>query len=80
MTLRKIQPATHPVGPGVKYMMPVASARLIAVQMNTWRRPILSATQPQQKAPGTAPIPEDSRMTAACPYVSCHSLVMNANT
>jgi hypothetical protein len=59
-------------------MMPVANATLSAVAMNTVRRPIRSAVQPQKKAPGTAPRPEDSRITADCPYVRCQSLRMNA--
>ena len=63
---RNSQPSIQPPGPGVKAMMAVAIARLIAVAMNTLRRPILSATQPQKKAPGTAPMPEANRIIAPC--------------
>ena len=62
-TLRKIQPPLS----GVNAMMPVASEKFRAVAMNTLRRPILSAIQPQKNAPGTAPIPADSRIQADCP-------------
>src|SRR6266851_3335425 len=41
--------------------VPVANTTLTAVAMNTLRRPKRSAIQPQKKAPGTAPRPEDSR-------------------
>ena len=65
-TARNSQPLIQPFGPGVSAMIPVASATLSAVRMNTLRRPILSATQPQKNAPGTAPMPDDSRITAPC--------------
>ncbi len=61
------QPATQPPCPGVSASTPVASATLTAVSMNTLRRPILSAIQPQKKAPGTAPTPEASRISADSP-------------
>jgi hypothetical protein len=37
------------------------------VAINTLRRPILSAIQPQKKAPGMAPMPADSRIQADWP-------------
>jgi len=43
-------------------MMPVASEMVIVDIMNTVRRPILSPSHPQKKAPGTAPRPEASRI------------------
>ncbi len=43
-------------------MTPVASEMVIADSMNTVRRPILSPSHPQKKAPGTAPRPEASRI------------------
>ncbi len=52
---------------GVSAMMPVATEKFSAVPMNALRRPILSATQPQKKAPGTAPTPAASRIIADCP-------------
>ncbi len=61
-------------------MMPVASETLSAVAMNTVRRPMRSAIQPQKKAPGTAPSPEDRRIIADCPNVRCHEPTMNAST
>src|SRR5262252_8415242 len=63
---RNTQPAIQPFCPGVNAMTAVATARLTDVQMNTLRRPILSATQPQRNAPGTAPRPDDNRITAPC--------------
>ena len=35
--------------------------------MKTLRRPILSAIQPQNIAPGMAPTPEDNSTIADCP-------------
>ena len=64
--IRNSQPGTKPSGPGVKTMMPVASEIVIADQMNTVRRPILSPSQPHTKAPGTAPRPEASRIAPPC--------------
>ena len=49
---RNSQPGTSASGPGVNTMMPVASEIMTADQMNTVRRPILSPSQPQTKAPG----------------------------
>ena len=62
-TERKIQPPLS----GVSAMMPVAIEKLSAVAINTLRRPILSAIQPQKKAPGMAPMPADSRIHADWP-------------
>ena len=60
--MRKNQPGTKPSWPGVKTMTPVASEMVTADSMNTVRRPILSPSHPQKKAPGTAPRPEASRI------------------
>ena len=60
--IRNAQPGTKPSGPGVNTMTPVASEIVIADSMNTVRRPILSPSQPQKNAPGTAPRPEASRI------------------
>ena len=64
---KKIQPGTQPASPGVKYMIPVATATLRAVRMNTVRRPMRSPIQPQKKAPGTAPRPAEIRISADWP-------------
>ena len=48
--------------------------------MNTWRRPYTSAIRPQMNAPKIAPMPDDNKMIADWPTVSCHGLMMNANT
>jgi hypothetical protein len=63
---RKSQPGITALGPGVKTMMPVASDIMTADQMNTVRRPIRSPSQPQMKAPGTAPRPEANRIAPPC--------------
>ena len=60
--IRKSHPGTRASGPGVKTMTPVASEIVIVDHMNTVRRPILSPSHPQKKAPGTAPRPEASRI------------------
>ena len=64
--IRNSQPGTKPPGSGVKYMAPVASEIVTADQMNTVRRPIRSPSQPQMKAPGTAPRPEARRIAPPC--------------
>ena len=66
--------------PGVMAMMPVAIATFSAVAMNTVRRPILSAIQPQKNAPGTAPRPDEIRIIADWPKVSCQEPMMKAST
>jgi hypothetical protein len=74
-TDRKIQPLS-----GVSARMPVAMEKLSTVAMKTFLRPILSASEPQKNAPAIAPMPEDSRITADWPKVSCHGLMMKAST
>ena len=64
--IKNSQPGIRAAGPGVKTMMPVASEIVTADQMNTVRRPILSPSQPQTNAPGTAPRPEASRIAPPC--------------
>ena len=61
-TVRKTQPFS-----GVSARIPVATEKLITVAMKTLRRPIRSASQPQNQAPAIAPMPEESRMIADSP-------------
>src|ERR1700693_3108326 len=79
-TKRQTERKIHPYWSGVRAMMPVAREKLSAVAINTLRRPMRSAIQPQKTAPGIAPTPAARRIVPDSRNVSFHAPTMSAST